>query len=126
EAALVFLPIGGAQVFDHVDPRFRQPRIEEVERRADMAHHMAAVVEHDVGCAELVDHAAQKCEVLLVADADLDLVLLELLAAGVDVESDDAGVRAEIALHICKEPPSPQPISIKVTVLSTKSRKWLS
>jgi hypothetical protein len=49
------------------------------------------------GGPELVEYRLQKGVVGLLADPDRDVVFLELLALRPDVESDDLGVRAEVA-----------------------------
>lgn len=57
-----------------------------------MVHDMTAVVEHDVGCAELLEHGSQEGGVGLVTDADGNLVLLVGFASLLDVDPDDLGM----------------------------------
>ena len=58
---------------------------------------MAAVVDDDLHRPELRHHRIEEAGVGLAADAHEDAVLLERGAGGIDVEADNARVRAEIA-----------------------------
>ncbi len=60
-----------------------------------MGHDVAAIVEHHIGDAELVDHRAQEASVALVADAHQDLVLGKGRALWPHIQADDDRVRAE-------------------------------
>ena len=83
----------------------------------NVTHNVATVVEHNVGSPKLSDNTLQKLPILLCPDADLDLVFLELLALGKKSIPTIRACGPKYCFHICKEPPRPQPISMKVTGL---------
>src|SRR5579871_5769147 len=63
-----------------------------------MAHHMAAVVQNDIGRTNSVQDALQELRILLRPDIHLDLIFLKFLTVGVYVYANDFRVRAKITL----------------------------
>src|SRR5258707_12160851 len=59
---------------------------------------MAAIVEDDIRRSKLVDYALQKAEIGLAADSNLNLVFFKFFTFGIDIQTDNLGVRPEIAL----------------------------
>ena len=63
-----------------------------------VTHDVATVIHNDVWNADLVDHALEKSCVLLSTNMDFDLIFGELLAFGIDVDTNDSSVWAKILL----------------------------
>ena len=85
-------------VFAEVDPARLQVRIELAQRGDLLDHGVAAVVDDDVDVRELLADAGEERGVGLVADQDGGRVVLELLAARVDVDTDDPCPGAEVVV----------------------------
>jgi hypothetical protein len=97
EAAFIFRPISGMQIFYQVNTVTPQLRIEHRKRRVDMRHDMTAVIQDNVGHTKLPDDLAQKDLIRLIADANVNLVLTELFALRPQVYPYDSGVRAQVS-----------------------------
>ena len=54
-----------------------------------MSHHVAAIIQDDIGRPELCQHAVKESRVALVADADRDLIVLVGLAGLHDINADN-------------------------------------
>src|SRR5487761_91087 len=98
DIAAELLPVSGMQVFDHVHAVLGHPGIEEIEGLVNILHEMAAVIQHHVWRAELVDQTLQELDVALVTNAHENAGLFVLLAALLDVDPDDFRHGAEVAL----------------------------
>src|SRR5208337_349609 len=95
---LELLPISCVQVLHHVNAVFRNLRVKRLETRDDVTHHVAAIVEDDVGCPKLVQDTLQELLVLLPANAHFDLIFLVSLAFRQDVDSNNPGVGTKVSL----------------------------
>jgi hypothetical protein len=94
-------------ILDHINPISFQSRVEVLEGCEHVAHHVAAIVQDDVGRTELVEEGLQEFCVLLGSDANLDLILFVVLALRDDVDSDNCGMWAKIPLPHLKRATEP-------------------
>ena len=67
-----------------------------LERADLLGHGMAAIVDEDVDSGDPLSERSEKSSVFLVADDDLNLAFLGILAVRVDVHSYDSGARAKV------------------------------
>jgi len=91
-------PIGSLEIFDHVDAIGFRAGIKIPERRRNIRHPVAAVIEDDIGHPELFHDRAEKLGIRLIANAHGNLVLLKFSALFVDIEAHDLSERPEAAL----------------------------
>jgi hypothetical protein len=96
-AAELFFPIGRAQVLAGIDPVVADMRKQRSERRELVLVCVAAIVNQDVERTKLFRHALEEFRVTLIADRDMGARRLKRLAVGIDVDSDDPGIWAEVA-----------------------------
>jgi hypothetical protein len=61
------------EILDHVQPRWGQPRVQEIESGGDIRHTVRTIVEHHIRHTELVMHAQQEGLITLIANPDGDL-----------------------------------------------------
>src|SRR5580704_4796019 len=97
QAAAIFVPVCRVEILHQIHAILVHARIEEFERRGDVAHDVAAVVDDGVWKAKLLEDALQELGVALIADPNRNLFFLDSLARRVDVEPNDACERPEIA-----------------------------
>ncbi len=103
-AAAVLLEVRRVQVLDDVHGVAGHLRVEAFERGPHVWHLVAPVVEDDVRHAKLLDESAEERGVGLVADTHVDAGRLVPRALGVDIDTDDGGIRPEVALPHLERP----------------------
>jgi hypothetical protein len=81
--------VSRVQVFNEIDAILCHQGKHKVEGHIDMGLKMAAVVDNNVRVTEFGDHLRKECKVILTTDPDVDLAVFELLAARIDINSDD-------------------------------------
>ena len=58
----------------------------------DMVHDVTSVIKNNIRRAKFIDHTFKECCVLLLTDADLDLILLKTLAVFLYINPDDSSM----------------------------------
>jgi hypothetical protein len=97
----IFFPIGGVEIFNHVEAILRKLRVQKIECRIDVVHLMASIVKYHIGNTEFVNHRLQKSLITLIADANEDARPFITLAVLLNVNSDNPRHRTKEALPHC-------------------------
>ena len=77
------------QILDHVETAFGQARIQDFQALADMGRDMAAIVQHQVDSAHLVDNGIQEIGIILRPDPHLAGLAIKPRTGRVDVDAED-------------------------------------
>jgi len=95
-AAPLFRPVTGMQVLDQEDSAvpYRRPHL--LEGGDLLGHGVTTVLDQYIDRADLLAQSAKERPILLVTKDDLDAGAGHARAAGIDVDTNDPGVRAEI------------------------------
>src|SRR5271157_2659804 len=64
----------------------------------NMVHDVTSVIKDNIRRAKFIGHTFKECRVLLLTDANLDLILLKTLAVLVVINPDDCSMGTKIAL----------------------------
>jgi hypothetical protein len=89
QPTFVLVPVAGPYILDKVDSGRGHAWVEVAEGREHVAHHVAAVIEHNVYLGMLRDYAVQQRRVVLATDVNLYTFGLMCLAGRVYVGADD-------------------------------------